>query len=478
MANATTSEEWRGYAKKLDKYEGLEEWKRMPQSHYYDHNLILARLVKLQQLESETELMHFMETGMIRNLGGISNYHLFNHCHTGTKHLIEEYNHEIVQGLYRIEHQSKNKKAVKEYFSDMMHVFGRSALFMHGGASFGLCHLGVVKALYNSGMLPDIICGSYIGALIAALVCTTDDTGLERIFRGDIDLEVLRHQPGSGWRRKMTRLLKYGKLFDIQIIEQAARNNLGDVTFLEAFKRSGRVLNITVKSRRKLEVPLLLNYMTAPDVVVWSAACASCATPGMYDTCTLFIKDKSGSLFPWHGAEIRLDPTTIAHKTEEAIITRLTELFGVTNLIVSQVPSFFSFQAFNLDEYKSTWFGAIMKCILNELSHRLYQAAGVGLIPRRLLALQHILRMPTIGDVRISPVILFRDIRHIFRTPDREFIRYCIAKGERATWRRLSQLEVRCAIEFALHSLLLRATRNDKQREELISLYRRSTQPF
>ena len=50
----------------------------LPQSHYYDHNLIRARLVKLKQLESETDLMHFLGTGMIRNLGGISNYRLFN----------------------------------------------------------------------------------------------------------------------------------------------------------------------------------------------------------------------------------------------------------------------------------------------------------------------------------------------------------------------------------------------------------------
>ena len=208
-----------------------------------------------------------------------------------------------MQGLYRIEHQSKDKNVVREYFGDMLHVFGRSALFMHGGTSFGLCHLGVAKALYNSGMLPDIICGSYIGALAAAIVCVSDKAGLEKVFRGEIDLAVLKHQPGSSWRRKVTRLLKYGKLFDIQIIEQAARNNLGDITFLEAFRKSGRVLNITVKSRRKLEVPLLLNYMTAPDVVVWSAACASCATTGIYDTCTLFVKDKSGSLLPsaWHG---------------------------------------------------------------------------------------------------------------------------------------------------------------------------------
>ena len=83
--------------------------------------------------------------------------------------------------------------------------------------------------------------------------------------------------------------------------------------------------------------------------------------------------------------------------------------------------------------------------------------------------------MPKIGDVRISPVILFSDICHLFRNPNQAFIQYCIAKGERATWRRLSQLEVRCAIEFALHSLLLRGTKEGRQREDVLTPHLRFT---
>ena len=31
------------------------------------------------------------------------------------------------------------------------------------------------------------------------------------------------------------------------------------------------------------EKPRLLNYLTAPNVLVWSAASASCALPGLYE---------------------------------------------------------------------------------------------------------------------------------------------------------------------------------------------------
>jgi len=42
----------------------------------------------------------------------------------------------------------------------------------------GLSHIGVCKTLFENGLLPNIICGSAIGALIAAFVCTHSDDQL------------------------------------------------------------------------------------------------------------------------------------------------------------------------------------------------------------------------------------------------------------------------------------------------------------
>lgn len=42
--------------------------------------------------------------------------------------------------------------------------------------STGLYHIGVVKALFEQDLLPRIISGTAVGALIAALICIhTDD---------------------------------------------------------------------------------------------------------------------------------------------------------------------------------------------------------------------------------------------------------------------------------------------------------------
>lgn len=192
------------------------------------------------------------------------------------------------------------------FFSELLQSYGRTTLVLHGGSMFGLCHMGVMKTLYECGMLPRIICGSYVGAIVASFVCIQDPRDLPGLFSGDrVDLGVFASAKRGGgasgsWKRKIVRFLKQGHLLDIRVLEQCARDNMGDITFKEAFQKSGgRILNIYVYSKRKDEVPVLFNYLTAPDVVIWSAACASCILPGVYDTVTLMTKDERGNLSAW-----------------------------------------------------------------------------------------------------------------------------------------------------------------------------------
>ena len=46
------------------------------------------------------------------------------------------------------------------------------ALCLSGGASFAWYHFGVVKALLDASLLPDVVTGTSGGALVAALVAT------------------------------------------------------------------------------------------------------------------------------------------------------------------------------------------------------------------------------------------------------------------------------------------------------------------
>lgn len=68
------------------------------------------------------------------------------------------------------------------FFNDLAMRYGRSALFMTGGAANGYYHLGVVRALLAQKMLPRVITGSSAGSLIGALTCCKTDEELAEIL--------------------------------------------------------------------------------------------------------------------------------------------------------------------------------------------------------------------------------------------------------------------------------------------------------
>lgn len=53
-------------------------------------------------------------------------------------------------------------------------------------------------------------------------------------------------------------------------------------------------MNITVAPQNRTDPPRLLNYLTAPHVVVWSAAVCSSSVPGVFEPSILLVKDADG----------------------------------------------------------------------------------------------------------------------------------------------------------------------------------------
>lgn len=231
-------------------------------------------------------------------------------------------------------------------------------------------------------------------------------------------------------------------------------------------------MNIIVHAKRKHEVPVLLNYLTAPDVVIWSAASASCAVPGIYDSATLLSKDSKGLLVSWNPSAVRLSSARIL---DEIPVSRLSELFNVNNFIVSHVPSYFSLKSQQQQQSRKSWslfsfFNNLLGWLFEELQHRLGQLKALGLIPLPLQRLEQVITAPSVGDIQISPEIFKSDIKYLFTNPSPEFLRYCIYKGQQACWKNISQIEIRCAIESELDRMIqaLKLHRN-KNRASIIS---------
>ena len=230
--------------------------------------------------------MHLLRSGLVRNLGNIAAPRLFNHAYAGTKILIEDY---ITQVALAVEHVTAyptlplhdsglTSQAKLDVLHDTRQAFGRSALVLQGGAIFGLCHLGVVKALHLRGLLPRIIVGTATGALIAAVVGVHTEDELLRFLTGDaIDLSAFDERPKShyqqpnAWiptlKRRVKRFLREGYFLDVKVLKKCVRANVGDLTFEEAYAKTKKVLNITVATTGGGGVPNVLNYLTAPNVV-------------------------------------------------------------------------------------------------------------------------------------------------------------------------------------------------------------------
>ena len=253
----------------------------------YQYRLIEHRLDAICEAQEQSDVLSLINTlrsGLVRNLGNITAPKLYNRAYAGTKTLIEDY---ITQVVYAIQNlrdfptQGDTLMTTQDkltLFHGSRQAFGRSVLVLQGGAIFGICHLGVVKALHLQNLLPRIISGTATGAIIAALVCVRPREGLLASLSGEsIDLTAFTNRPyrngvgPSTWLGTLTRRVKRwwmeGHFLDVGVLEQLLKDNIGNVTFEEAYEQTRMVLNITVTTSGGGSVPNLLNYITAPNVV-------------------------------------------------------------------------------------------------------------------------------------------------------------------------------------------------------------------
>ena len=84
---------------------------------------------------------------------------------------------------------------------------------------------------------------------------------------------------------------------DVQRLQDWCRDNIGDLTFREAYDRTHRNINVVV-THPAHNIPTLLNHLTSPNVLLWSAAAASCSQPGLYAPVPLMVKDLAGNIVP------------------------------------------------------------------------------------------------------------------------------------------------------------------------------------
>ncbi|EEH36023.1 triacylglycerol lipase [Paracoccidioides lutzii Pb01] len=496
IAAAESFEEWEAGAVLLDEAVGSDAWRESHPSIHYDHRVIKQRLRSLIQAKNNNDIwaiVHLIRSGLVRNLVNITSPQLYDHAHSGTKLLIEEYIAELgraIEYITALETVPRDPKAFDsqdklQLLHDTRQAFGRSTLLLQGGAVFGTCHLGIVKALLLRGLLPRIITGTATGALVAALVGVHTDEELLPILNGEgMDeaisdrllerkrskrqsiLGLLTRGDGHGWLptliRRTEEYIRDSYCPDLRLLEEYVKATVGEMTFEEAFAKTKRSLNITIPIPGKAGTPNLLNYLTAPHVLIWSAAAASNVSSATSSRVTLYCKDETGAIVPWPDGDGLLFRSwrELGCSDRECPLSRLSELFNVNHFIVAQarpyrMPLYLPEEQQRPGRVRPARWTFIERTgrIVNlEIRHRLRQLDGVGLLPtplRRLLIYEDV---PG-PHLTILPELGVGDLGRVFERVDAKGglgLGKWILKGERGVWPAVAAVRVRCTVELAL----------------------------
>ncbi|PHH68861.1 hypothetical protein CDD82_222 [Ophiocordyceps australis] len=475
MKTAQSLKQWQAAAQELDALEGNDKWKQDSDSGDYNPRLIEQRLEALNEARDSRgvrAMMHLIRTQLCRDLGGMGNVDLYTHSYTGTKKLIERYVDSALSAIDAVVVQSATQADIdaRDLLEGMLlarQSFGRSALLLSGGGTFGMTHIGVLKALFEARLLPRIISGASAGSIISAVLCTRTDDEIPALLAQFPygDLAVFEAQDSRvGLLDHVRRLLTEGSWSDISNLARVMRGLTGDLTFQEAYNRTRRILNICVSTASLYELPRLLNYVTAPNVMIWSAVAASCSVPLVFNSSPLLVKDPvSGAHRPWN--------PTLQHFIDGSVdndlpMTRLAEMFNVNHFIVSQVnPHVVPF--LSKDDHLPPdasrppsgskrrysgfdWSRAITSLARDEALHRLQFMADLGIFPYLMTKCRSVLSQRYSGDITIVPEVAMHNLPRLMSNPTSEFMVKSTVLGERATWPKLSRIRDRCAIELAL----------------------------
>lgn len=472
MRNAETLEQWADAAKELDILEDNEAWKYELSSSEFDVVLIESRLKQLDDARIDCDIkkmLNLVRTALSRDLGGMGNIQLYKHSHIGTKDLLERYIDSTLDTIRALVETSKHTlpdeletKDILEQVVYARQAFGRSALLLSGGATFGMNHVGVLKALFEAKLLPRIISGASAGSIVCAVLCTRTDAELPDVLEqfpyGDLAVFEDAGKEETILER-IQRLLTQGAWIDIKHLTRVMQELLGDMTFQEAYNRSRRILNIPVSSASVYELPRLLNYVTAPNVMIWSAVAASCSVPLLFSAAQLLVKNPiTGENIPWNPTPQRWIDGSVDN---DLPMTRLAEMFNVNHFIVSQVnPHVVPFlakddEAITKDAQLDGESGlgliyTITNLAKDEALHRMHMLAEMGIFPNLVTKARSVLSQKYSGDITILPQINYKDFPRILKNPTSDFMVQTCLSGERATWPKLSRIRNHCAVELEL----------------------------
>ncbi|MEM1114260.1 MAG: DUF3336 domain-containing protein [Pseudomonadota bacterium] len=335
MDQAESYDDWKAAAIEHDELSGQQRWREVDQTAQYDYAQIRLRLDRLRSLRSRHDhqgLLFALNEGIHGNMGGMGRSSLYRRAKFGTKRLIEQYIDEIddsLRFLAELKTDEISTQQKMDFFYRSNICFGRSALMLSGGGVLGFYHLGVVKTLLEQDLLPRVISGSSAGSLVAGVLGTRTERELKRFYDPThIGLEADRE--ASAFSRMF---FGSNPQIDVSDLEGIVARLVPDMTFQEAYEKTGRQISITVAPAEPYQRSRLLNAITSPNVYVRSAVMASCAVPGVFPPVMLMAKNVHGEAQPYLPTRKWVDGSI----ADDLPAKRLSRLYSTNHYIVSMV---------------------------------------------------------------------------------------------------------------------------------------------
>ncbi|MFV0476912.1 MAG: DUF3336 domain-containing protein [Parahaliea sp.] len=455
MSLAGSYDQWHEAALAYDRSTGMDRWQKNDRSRLYDFNSIRNRLNHLKSLRRKKDnraLLFTLNEGIHGNMDGMGNEQLYFRAKTGTKALIEDYIQAVATSLeYLASPIVKDISADEKlaFFMRAHHCFGRSALMLSGSGTFLYFHIGVVRAMWSEGLVPNIVSGSSGGSVVGAIVCTHADNELSRI----LDEQWLIARFAVAESDKMARS---HRLQDEQVRDHI-NQVIPDMTFQEAFELTGRHLNISIAPSERHQNSRLLNAVTSPNVLIRDAVQASCAVPGVYKPVRLMARDINGKRVPFLENRKWIDGSV----ADDLPAKRLARLYGVNHYIVSQanplVARFIGTTKRGMSTFDilrdagrdtlRTWLNTHMALMAKPLSRfpAINSAASLSM---------SVINQTYNGDINLVRPMRIRSLNKILgRLTAREIIDLMRA-GEQIAWQRMAMIRTQTRISQSLDAIL------------------------
>ena len=453
LNRAETYAEWKEIALSLDQETGAQEWKYDNSSPYFDAEIISHRLNMLRRYKLQNrvvDLIYILREGLSHDVANIGHPMLFTQTYVGTKKIIEDYIHEVCESLIFIASQKCDSLSIKEkidFFQNCQLAYGQPAMMFSGGASLGLFHTGVCKALREQDLMPKVLSGSSAGAMMTAMLGVSNSAEIDQILTGESFYSEAFHF------RSMKELLRGdGGFADVRYLKKFLVENLGDLTFEEAYEKSGLDINISVAPYDVAqEGARIMNKYTAPDLLVWSAVLASCAVPILFPPVRLTSKRYDGVHTPYLASIRWVDGSVRSDFPQE----KLARLYNVNYTIASQVnPHIVPFMQTDEERFRTdllSWPQRIVrthgKAIAMDVMN--FTRDRMGRVPTVRRMLDHgygIVDQRYYGDLNIIGNYSYKHYQYMLQNPRPHLFKVLQQEGERATWSKISSIEAHARI--------------------------------